>query len=137
MDTCGSISPVFRLSSAESDLASEPDDAWDVEKAKDDIRKYHALMELLATEVSYLADLRVLVSVSAPFSPGTCCLTMSTDILAQPLRLVSNIQYIRSQLEEQLLHPSPENLLSLQSRPSPPHNPACKTKGDYATLHRQ
>jgi hypothetical protein len=41
-----------------------------VEKAKDDVRKYHALMELLTTEVSYLADLRALFSVSTPdFSP--------------------------------------------------------------------
>lgn len=33
------------------------------EKIKDDVRKYHALMELLSTEVSYMQDLRVLVSV--------------------------------------------------------------------------
>lgn len=57
---------VVRVSSPESGLGSEPDDAWDVEKAKDDVRKYHALMELLTTEVSYLADLRALFSVSAP-----------------------------------------------------------------------
>jgi len=31
---------------------------------KDDIRRYHALMELLSTEVGYLMDLRALVNVS-------------------------------------------------------------------------
>ncbi|KAJ3880867.1 hypothetical protein F5051DRAFT_398638 [Lentinula edodes] len=30
---------------------------------KDDIRRYHALMELLSTEVSYMQDLRILVSI--------------------------------------------------------------------------
>jgi hypothetical protein len=33
------------------------------EKLKDDIRKYYALKELLATEVGYLLDLRALVTV--------------------------------------------------------------------------
>ncbi|KAJ4478294.1 hypothetical protein J3R30DRAFT_3703023 [Lentinula aciculospora] len=32
-------------------------------KLKDDIRRYHALMELLSTEVSYMQDLRILVSI--------------------------------------------------------------------------
>ncbi|GAV98983.1 Dbl homology domain-containing protein [Lentinula edodes] len=32
-------------------------------KFKDDIRRYHALMELLSTEVSYMQDLRILVSI--------------------------------------------------------------------------
>jgi hypothetical protein len=34
------------------------------EKKKDNVRKYHALMELLTTEVGYLQDLRALVTVS-------------------------------------------------------------------------
>ncbi|KAJ4001800.1 hypothetical protein F5050DRAFT_1721512 [Lentinula boryana] len=33
------------------------------EKWKDDIRRYHALMELLSTEVAYMEDLRILVSI--------------------------------------------------------------------------
>ncbi|KAJ7044505.1 hypothetical protein C8F04DRAFT_1388874 [Mycena alexandri] len=49
-----------RVSSPESDVGSEADDAWDLEKGKDDVRKYHALMELLSTEASYLVDLRAL-----------------------------------------------------------------------------
>ncbi|KAF7292322.1 DH domain-containing protein [Mycena chlorophos] len=45
-------------------VASSDGDESSLEKAKDDIRRYHALMELLATEVSYLADLRALFSAS-------------------------------------------------------------------------
>ncbi|KAJ7178981.1 hypothetical protein C8R46DRAFT_1345431 [Mycena filopes] len=52
-----------RVASPESDLGSEPEDAWDLEKSKDDVRKYHALMELLTTEASYLLDLRALYSI--------------------------------------------------------------------------
>jgi hypothetical protein len=37
------------------------------EKTKDDIRKYYALKELLATEVRYLLDLRALVTAGFPF----------------------------------------------------------------------
>ncbi|KAJ3829236.1 hypothetical protein F5880DRAFT_1524479 [Lentinula raphanica] len=33
------------------------------QKCKDDIRRYHALMELLSTEVAYMQDLRILVSI--------------------------------------------------------------------------
>ncbi|KAF9076821.1 hypothetical protein BDP27DRAFT_1442203 [Rhodocollybia butyracea] len=33
------------------------------EKIKDDTRKYHALLELLSTEVSYMQDLRILVEI--------------------------------------------------------------------------
>jgi hypothetical protein len=36
----------------------------DPEAAKDYVRRYHALMELLTTEIRYLIDLRVLVTVS-------------------------------------------------------------------------
>ncbi|KAK0206391.1 hypothetical protein DFS33DRAFT_1239634, partial [Desarmillaria ectypa] len=36
---------------------------WQTEKLKDQARKYHVLMELLSTEVRYLMDLRVLVSI--------------------------------------------------------------------------
>ncbi|KAJ7590870.1 hypothetical protein C8J56DRAFT_934097 [Mycena floridula] len=35
-------------------------DLWTCEKQKDDLRKYHAFLELLSTEVSYLQDLRIL-----------------------------------------------------------------------------
>ena len=34
------------------------------EKKRDDVRRYHALMELLTTEVGYLMDLREMVNVS-------------------------------------------------------------------------
>jgi len=33
----------------------------------DDLRRYHALMELLKTEAKYLEDLRILVDVRATF----------------------------------------------------------------------
>ena len=37
--------------------------ALEAEKNKDTLRKYHALKELLATELGYLTDLKALVSV--------------------------------------------------------------------------
>ncbi|KAG6880356.1 hypothetical protein C0992_007767 [Termitomyces sp. T32_za158] len=42
---------------------SEPEDSRQSDKAKDNIRRYHALKELLDTEVGYLLDLRALVTV--------------------------------------------------------------------------
>ncbi|KAF7301818.1 DH domain-containing protein [Mycena indigotica] len=56
-------------------------DESQLEKAKDDIRRFHALMELLATEVSYLADLRILFSVYLRHLP-TLCRTQSTFSLS-------------------------------------------------------
>lgn len=53
---------------------NDSDDTWHSEKAKDDIRKYHALKELLATEVGYLLDLRALVTVRLFFSFLRACL---------------------------------------------------------------
>jgi len=40
------------------------EDLLDAERSKDVFRRYHALKELLATEVGYLADLKALVTVS-------------------------------------------------------------------------
>jgi len=45
--------------------SDDSDDTFQSEKVKDDIRKYYALKELLATEVGYLLDLRALVNVCA------------------------------------------------------------------------
>ncbi len=59
-DGSGSMDGSVEASSSDQNHASE---LWHVEKCKDDIRKYHALMELLSTEVRYLMDLRVLVMV--------------------------------------------------------------------------
>ncbi|KAF9464392.1 hypothetical protein BDZ94DRAFT_1321048 [Collybia nuda] len=42
---------------------NDSDDTWNLEKTRDDIRKYYALRELLTTEMGYLLDLRALVSV--------------------------------------------------------------------------
>lgn len=42
-------------------------DEWLKDKSKDNIRRYHALMELLSTEMGYLMDLRELVNVSVAF----------------------------------------------------------------------
>ncbi|KAG6831396.1 hypothetical protein H0H92_010998 [Tricholoma furcatifolium] len=42
---------------------NESEDARQAEKAKDNVRRYHALKELLDTEVGYLLDLRALVTV--------------------------------------------------------------------------
>src|SRR4051812_36519012 len=42
-----------------------------IQARKDYVRRYHGLMELLTTEVGYLLDLRVLVTVSRPFGYPT------------------------------------------------------------------
>ena len=59
-----------------SDKAEEPrstvdDDAKPPESARG-MKRYHALLELLATEVGYLLDLRALVSVSTAYTPSIC-----------------------------------------------------------------
>ncbi|KAJ7228501.1 hypothetical protein GGX14DRAFT_613172 [Mycena pura] len=67
-----SNTPVFCTSpdKANADECSAP-------RSKDDVRRYHALMELLATEVSYLADLRAFFSIYLRNLP-TLCRTPST-----------------------------------------------------------
>jgi len=40
------------------------DDFWGTERNRDALRKFHALKELLATEVGYLKDLKALVTVT-------------------------------------------------------------------------
>ncbi|GLB33963.1 putative rhoGEF domain containing protein [Lyophyllum shimeji] len=51
----------------------ESSDSRHSEKARDDIRKYHALKELLDTEVGYLLDLRALVTVYLRILPTLVC----------------------------------------------------------------
>ncbi|RDB22756.1 hypothetical protein Hypma_010025 [Hypsizygus marmoreus] len=58
-----------------SSTDNDSDDTWHSEKAKDDIRKYHALRELLETEVGYLLDLRALVTVYLRILPTLICRT--------------------------------------------------------------
>lgn len=43
------------------------DDIWETERNKDALRKFHALKELLATEVGYLTDLKALVTVAISY----------------------------------------------------------------------
>lgn len=59
-DTFESPDPSHDGNSSSSDNG---EDLWSKEKHKDDIRKYHALLELLSTEVSYLRDLKALITV--------------------------------------------------------------------------
>lgn len=44
------------------------EDAREIERSKDAFRKFHALKELLATEVGYLMDLKALITVMS-FAP--------------------------------------------------------------------
>jgi hypothetical protein len=58
------------LGSDDEDESSEQQKLEATTKAKkleryDDLRRYHALMELLKTEAKYLQDLRILVNVCA------------------------------------------------------------------------
>ncbi|KAF9055501.1 Dbl homology domain-containing protein [Hymenopellis radicata] len=73
-DGSGSMDGSAEASSSDQNHASE---LWHVEKSKDDIRKYHALMELLSTEVRYLMDLRVLVMIYLRQLPTITCRTPS------------------------------------------------------------
>lgn len=62
----------FILGSDDEDDTTEQQRREAATKAKklerhDDLRRYHALMELLKTEVKYLQDLRILVNVCAVF----------------------------------------------------------------------
>ncbi|KAG5653029.1 hypothetical protein H0H81_002651 [Sphagnurus paluster] len=52
---------------------NDSDESRHSEKAKDDLRKYHALKELLDTEVGYLLDLRALVTVYLRILPTLIC----------------------------------------------------------------
>ncbi|KAJ7498755.1 hypothetical protein FB451DRAFT_1014407, partial [Mycena latifolia] len=106
---------VLRVASPESEPGSELDDAWDRERAKDDVRRYHALMELLTTEVSYLADLRALFSIYLRNLP-TLCRTASPFSRGSSSRNNSYTHLPKtSVLSDQGLHP----LTTLQSKPKP------------------
>ncbi|KAJ6628785.1 hypothetical protein B0H10DRAFT_2209236 [Mycena sp. CBHHK59/15] len=121
-----SITPVFRTPFADSDLGSEPDDTWDTEKAKDDVRKYHALMELLTTEVRYLADLRALFSTYLRNLPALCRTPSSTFGRGSSSRNNSFTHLPKtSALSDHGLHP----LTSLQSKP--------KTSARYVFTDRE
>ncbi|KAF7352649.1 DH domain-containing protein [Mycena venus] len=111
---------VNRVSSPETDLGSELDDAWDVAKAKDDVRKYHAVMELLTTEVSYLADLRALFSIYLRHLP-TLCRTPSTTFGRGSSSRNSSYTHLpkTSVLSDHGLHP----LTTLHAKPKPSARP--------------
>jgi hypothetical protein len=54
---------------------SSEDSSSLTERSKDDVRRYHVLMELLTTEVGYLMDLREMVNVSY-LSPHPCSVSL-------------------------------------------------------------
>ncbi|KAG6833911.1 hypothetical protein H0H87_007922 [Tephrocybe sp. NHM501043] len=58
---------------SDNDNDNDNADSRQPEKSKDDIRKYHALKELLDTEVGYLLDLRALVTVYLRIIPTLVC----------------------------------------------------------------
>ncbi|KAJ7276558.1 hypothetical protein B0H12DRAFT_1085927 [Mycena haematopus] len=113
-------SRIDRVTSPESDLGSEPSDARGVEKAKDDVRKYHALMELLSTEVSYLADLRALFSIYLRHLP-TLCRSPSTTFGRGSSSRNSSYTHLpkTSVLSDQGLHP----LTTLHTKSKPMARP--------------
>ncbi|KAF8195714.1 hypothetical protein K438DRAFT_1934177 [Mycena galopus ATCC 62051] len=109
---------VKRVASPEPDLGSDPGDTRDVEKAKDDVRKYHALMELLSTEVSYLADLRALFSIYLRHLPTLCRIPSTTfGRASRPSSRNSSYTHLpkTSVLSDQGLHP----LTTLHTKPKP------------------
>ncbi|KAF7355462.1 DH domain-containing protein [Mycena sanguinolenta] len=109
-----------RVASPEPDLGSEPVDARGAEKAKDDVRKYHALMELLSTEVSYLADLRAFFSIYLCHLP-TLCRTPSTTFGRGSSSRNSSYTHLpkTSVLSDHGLHP----LTTIHTKPKPVARP--------------
>ncbi|KAJ6490421.1 hypothetical protein C8R47DRAFT_1124570 [Mycena vitilis] len=117
---CDSDVGFTRVSSPVSDLGSEAGDAWDAEKSKDDVRKYHALMELLATEASYLADLRALFSIYLRNLPTLCRTPSGTFGRGSASRTNSYTQLPKtSVLSDQALHPL--TTIHAKSKPSSRH----------------
>ncbi|KAJ6515728.1 hypothetical protein C8R45DRAFT_1086898 [Mycena sanguinolenta] len=109
-----------RVASPEPDLDSEPVDARGAEKAKDDVRKFHALMELLSTEVSYLADLRALFSIYLCHLP-TLSRTPSTTFGRGSSSRNNSYTHLpkTSVLSDQGLHP----LTTIHAKPKPVARP--------------
>lgn len=61
----GDVTPGVEPAKEESDLDKE----WrDEREGRRTTRRYHALLELVTTEVGYLMDLRALVSVRVPWA---------------------------------------------------------------------
>ncbi|KAJ7781076.1 hypothetical protein B0H16DRAFT_606759 [Mycena metata] len=109
-----------RVSSPESDLGSEAEDAWDLEKGKDDVRKYHALMELLTTEASYLEDLRALFLIYLR-NLHTLCRTPSITFGRGSSSRNNSYTHLpkTSVLSDHRLHP----LTTLHAKPKPSARP--------------
>ncbi|PCH40801.1 hypothetical protein WOLCODRAFT_150832 [Wolfiporia cocos MD-104 SS10] len=75
----------------------------DVERLRVRTRRYHALMELLATEAGYLTDLRALVTVYLEQLPMLSTTTPPSPAMRPSLALVRSLPSSRSSF----LHPSP------------------------------
>ncbi|CAK5262969.1 unnamed protein product [Mycena citricolor] len=106
------VSGEFGCRSDVSDISSGLD--WHVEKARDDVRRYHALMELLSSEVRYLEDLRALLCIYLNGLP-TLCRTSSTGAFGRTSRNNSYTHLPKANgFSEPGLHP----LTSIQTSPS-------------------
>ncbi|KAH9927267.1 uncharacterized protein B0H18DRAFT_1003792 [Fomitopsis serialis] len=105
-------SPQTSLKTMESEGRKEKERAKvmseaEVERLRAATRKYHALMELLATEAGYLMDLRALVTVYLEHVPGS---STSPTLSIPSLGLSRSIPSSRSSFL--LPHPSPSTSAS-------------------------
>ncbi|KAH7914400.1 hypothetical protein BJ138DRAFT_1143944 [Hygrophoropsis aurantiaca] len=74
---------------------------------RDKVRKYHALMELLSTEMGYLLDLKILVSVYLRLLPILTCRPATSP---SHFSSASNLSFSRSQSSSTMAAPLNENV---------------------------
>ena len=115
----------------------------------DDLRRYHALMELLKTEAKYLQDLRILINVCAAYRWPVVCSDSSLQVYLQQLhhavtpRTTASYFGTATSSSKQTPSPSPSTFNSNPTQgqpanppPSPVHSPpAVRRRSVGATDH--
>lgn len=88
---------------------------WQTENLKDQVRKYHVLSELLSTEVRYLMDLRVLVTIYLRNLSTVTCRTPSGSAFARTSSFTSASRSSSNTHLHSPLSASSANISDLQS----------------------
>ncbi|KAK0242610.1 hypothetical protein EDD85DRAFT_925870 [Armillaria nabsnona] len=89
--------------------------SWQTENLKDQVRKYHVLTELLSTEVRYLMDLRVLVTIYLRNLSTVTCRTPSSSAFGRTSSFTSASRSSSNTHLHSPLSASSGNLSDLQS----------------------
>ncbi|KAK0230944.1 hypothetical protein IW262DRAFT_1445230 [Armillaria fumosa] len=112
--------PVFDIAHEEEEIleADSSDQGygpWQTENLKDQVRKYHVLSELLSTEVRYLMDLRVLVTIYLRNLATVTCRTPSSSAFGRTSSFTSASRSSSNTHLHSPLSASSGNLSDLQS----------------------